>query len=106
MTPPSIIARSECGEGWTSERRRSHSVPSMPQRPLTCRQCGEVIGIYEPLVALFGSVPVRTSRAAAETEQLLVRPCFHADCFARDELMARRALMRQPGQREPETLRD
>ena len=54
----------------------------MDQRHLTCRHCGDVIGTYEPLVALFGSLPVRTSRVAAETEQLIVRPCFHDDCFA------------------------
>ena len=63
-------------------RARQRSVPAMDQRHLTCRHCGDVIGTYEPLVALFGSLPVRTSRVAAETEQLFVRPCFHAHCFA------------------------
>ena len=49
-----------------------------------CEHCREVIGVYEPMVAVFGAVPVRTSRAAADPD-LVGMPCFHADCFAEAE---------------------
>ncbi|HEY1689527.1 MAG TPA: hypothetical protein VGF95_11770 [Solirubrobacteraceae bacterium] len=50
------------------------------QPRLRCEHCGEVIGIYEPLVIVEGSAARQTSRAA---EPLLARehgPCYHCAC--------------------------
>jgi hypothetical protein len=49
---------------------------------LRCGHCDDVIGVYEPIVVVHDGVPVRTSRAASELEQLSDKPSFHAACFA------------------------
>ena len=48
---------------------------------LRCQHCSDLIGVYEPLVVLEDGVPVRTSRAAAASQPLDTRSCFHAECF-------------------------
>ncbi len=51
--------------------------------PPCCDHCGEVIGVYEPMIVVSGGVPARTSRAALQREVRIVGgPCFHAHCFA------------------------
>ena len=51
--------------------------------PLHCRHCGEVIGVYEPMVVVRPEAPLHTSQAATrEPGRLLEEPCFHAVCFA------------------------
>jgi hypothetical protein len=49
---------------------------------LRCRDCGERIGLYEPLVALVEGQAQETSRTAdpriAETHA-----CYHRSCFER-----------------------
>lgn len=63
---------------------------SREAQPL-CEHCGEVIGMYEPLVMVSREVPVRTSRAALKLDPLQFgEPCFHAECFARREIDPRR----------------
>jgi hypothetical protein len=52
-----------------------------PVGPLRCDRCRDVIGAYEPVVALLEGNPVRVSRAAAEDRQLAGGPCFHEGCF-------------------------
>ena len=49
--------------------------------PLRCRLCGEVIGVYEPMIVVSEGVPTRTSRVAAGDEDP-GEECFHSDCFA------------------------
>lgn len=49
---------------------------------MTCDSCGEVIGVYEPMVAVVGGRAWETSRAAepatgAELGELYHRVCFH-----------------------------
>ena len=54
---------------------------------LRCQECGDVIGVYEPMVLLSGGVPVRTSRTVIDAGGVpLEQACFHAACFARREL--------------------
>jgi hypothetical protein len=49
-----------------------------------CEHCGDVIGVYEPLVHVIGGIATKTSRAAQPT--LSHGPsgsCYHALCFER-----------------------
>jgi hypothetical protein len=49
-----------------------------------CHHCGEVIGVYEPMVVVTRGVPLRTSRAALRDDARTADdPCFHSECFAR-----------------------
>ena len=50
--------------------------------PMRCAHCGDVIGVYEPLVLLTGGEP-RTTSAAAEP-QIGDEPgvLFHRACYA------------------------
>ena len=46
-----------------------------------CRHCGEVIGVYEPMIVLREGRPRRTSRAAEATSSTSGE-CYHEDCYA------------------------
>jgi hypothetical protein len=52
---------------------------------LRCAECGGVIGVYEPLVHVFGGIAHKTSRAAdpalAHAE---AGHCYHLDCSSLD----------------------
>ena len=48
---------------------------------LRCARCGEVIGVYEPLVHLVGGIAQTTSRAA-NPDIIHARPVYHAACIA------------------------
>ena len=54
---------------------------------LRCRRCGDVIGVYEPLILLVDGAALETSRAAAREGPPLTVECYHRDCFGvrRDE---------------------
>jgi hypothetical protein len=57
------------------------SYPDAPEERLRCSHCGEVIGVYEAMVARVGGVPVHTSRAALGPDPSLIDgSCLHADC--------------------------
>ncbi len=47
-----------------------------------CDHCGEVIGVYEPLVVIVDGEALHTSRAAA-ADPLGDGPRFHGICFTR-----------------------
>ncbi len=47
---------------------------------LRCHHCGDVIGVYEPLITLVGGRTHETSRAR-ETDGLS-GDCYHRACFA------------------------
>ncbi len=53
----------------------------IPQRPV-CAVCGEVIGVYEPLMHVVDEIPRETSIAACR-EHLpeLTGPLWHRDCW-------------------------
>jgi hypothetical protein len=56
-------------------------VESPPHRPLRCARCGELIGVYEPLVHVIGETVRRTSRAA-DPEIATQTGCFYHDgCY-------------------------
>ncbi len=53
--------------------------------PLTCAHCGDVIGVYEPLI-LTGDGEIRETSVAAEGDVLLARGAhYHRGCYAARE---------------------
>ena len=51
------------------------------ERPLHCGFCGEVIGVYEPLIHVFDRRARRTSRAAEPDVSALEGERYHLDCY-------------------------
>jgi hypothetical protein len=51
------------------------------EKRLLCRHCGEVIGVYEPMVVLAHDGPVYTSPASS-SELPRAALSFHAECFS------------------------
>jgi hypothetical protein len=49
---------------------------------LRCVHCGDVIGVYEPLVACVGDEARETSRAAEPDVALQGVEVYHRACFA------------------------
>lgn len=47
---------------------------------LRCARCGDVIGIYEPVVLVEAHGPRQTSCAAEPELTQSSRECFHRDC--------------------------
>jgi len=61
--------------------------PQGSEEILHCTHCGEVIGVYEPMIACVDGAPVYTSRAALSRDGSAVEgACVHADCDTRREL--------------------
>jgi len=50
---------------------------------LRCHCCGEVIGVYEPLVTLIEGRPYETSRALAPDTVDSANDCYHRACYER-----------------------
>jgi len=48
---------------------------------LRCSSCGDVIGVYEPLVHVLGGVARPTSRAAEPELAYSSGQHFHLDCY-------------------------
>lgn len=48
---------------------------------LRCHQCGDVIGVYEPLIALIDGQAHETSRVGVRDGAALVEECYHRDCY-------------------------
>jgi hypothetical protein len=51
-----------------------------PRPPVRCRQCGDVIGIYEPLVLLTATGRRETSLAAEPELSAAPPPVYHRAC--------------------------
>jgi hypothetical protein len=51
----------------------------------TCRDCGDVIGAYEPMVVLTDGLARSTSRAAEPKDERLVGECYHGACYERKQ---------------------
>ena len=49
---------------------------------LTCDHCGEVIGVYEPMVAIVDGEAHETSRAAERPVAAVPGLRYHRDCYA------------------------
>ena len=54
-----------------------------PADNIHCPHCGDVIGVYEPLIVIVEGEAVQTSRAATQGELTLAGPYYHASCFMR-----------------------
>jgi len=50
---------------------------------LRCEHCGEVIGVYEPLVALIDGCARETSRALEPETASRRGDCYHRACYER-----------------------
>lgn len=48
---------------------------------LTCDHCGEVIGVYEPIVVIVDGEAYETSRAAGEATVARPGLRYHRDCY-------------------------
>ncbi len=48
---------------------------------LRCRHCGDLIGVYEPLIRMAEGGPDETSRAAHPNPGAAGVECFHASCY-------------------------
>lgn len=60
---------------------------------LRCERCGDVIGVYEPMIVLRDGQPHTTSKAAEQKAPGgLLGQCCHAACY--EQLAAKRALER------------
>ncbi len=53
-----------------------------PAATLRCHHCGDVLGAYEPIVALVGGRPHDARRAAIQDGELDAGECYHEACFA------------------------
>jgi hypothetical protein len=65
---------------------RSISVPPVSDRialgrRIRCRECGDVIGVYEPLVVKAGDESRQTSLAAEPALEASDAVCFHRQCY-------------------------
>jgi hypothetical protein len=52
-----------------------------PDVPPRCAGCGDVIGVYEPVVHLVGQYVRKTSRAAEPEVCREGGLCYHSDCY-------------------------
>jgi hypothetical protein len=46
-----------------------------------CQHCGDVIGVYEPLIAVIDGKTHVTSRACVQDSAAVVEECYHRDCY-------------------------
>ena len=61
----------------------SDSSPHGQSPKLRCAACHDVIGVYEPLMHVFGTSVRRTSLAAEPDVAGAAGHCYHMDCHAR-----------------------
>jgi hypothetical protein len=52
-----------------------------PDATLRCHLCGDVIGAYEPVIALVEGKPTNTVRRAVLGGELEAPECYHDACF-------------------------
>jgi hypothetical protein len=50
--------------------------------PLRCHHCGDVIGVYEPMIVLAGGEARKTSKAAEHGTRPPGSECYHHACYA------------------------
>lgn len=87
------MSNSRMGVRIDAERPRTGDdplqLPSRPEAPATgtmelfvCDDCGDVIGIYEPLVARDNESTRTTSRAAEPDLEATAAVYYHRECYA------------------------
>ncbi len=54
--------------------------------PPRCGICGEIMGVYEPLVCVINGVPRETSRAGDPLLARSAEVCYHAACCQEDAM--------------------
>jgi len=73
---------------------------------LRCTRCGDVIGVYEPLIVVSDGSASATSLASDPTASCAAGERYHSSCYgatnpgAHQELNPRRAAQRPPGGRK------
>ncbi len=67
--------------GGTAQGEALTHDPSPAHQTVRCHVCAEVIGVYEPLIALLHGQPLETSRAAREGVGAYNEECFHRACY-------------------------
>jgi hypothetical protein len=50
-----------------------------------CQQCGDLIGVYEPVIVRDGDAIRETSRIAEPSFELAIGEPFHRNCFIKLE---------------------
>ena len=81
-----MVVRS-IASGRPSALRAAHTDPPgrgpvTPANALTCAHCGDVIGVYEPLIVT-GDGEVRETSLTAERDVVLARTAhYHRACYA------------------------
>jgi hypothetical protein len=51
------------------------------EKPMRCLHCGDIIGVYEPLVALSEGRALETSLAAGTVSSERDASCYHRHCY-------------------------
>jgi hypothetical protein len=69
------------GRGLRDAVRVSDSAPAHHDPHPRCRYCGDVIGVYEPLVIRTNAGGRETSLAADPELFSTAAACFHRECF-------------------------
>ena len=64
--------------------------------PPRCHHCGDVIGVYEPLITLVDGRAHETSRALEPDTAGLVGDCYHRACIATRETESSSPVERAP----------
>jgi hypothetical protein len=83
-----VVAYSTASALPTGTLAAARAGPTTGRRPvttsnaLTCAHCGDVIGVYEPLI-LVGDGEIRETSLAAERDVVLARSAhYHRACYA------------------------
>ncbi len=50
-------------------------------RTMRCHHCGDVIGVYEPMIVLTDGRARGTSRAAEQDDAVPFGECYHHACY-------------------------
>jgi hypothetical protein len=66
-----------------SERLQPHAALQPMSETARCRHCGEVIGVYEPLVRLLDGQAHATSRVLEPDIAERAGICYHRACYER-----------------------
>lgn len=78
-------------------RKMARNAPgTLPDRRPRCARCGDVIGVYEPLVHVREALVRRTSRAAEPQIVSASGAVYHEDCYKRERVSHR---LRRPRSR-------
>jgi hypothetical protein len=81
MRPQTSRADRVQGEDSLLRAYRTGPPPDGAMELFVCEHCGDVIGIYEPLVACAADGERTTSRAAEPELEAAAGAYYHRDCF-------------------------